>query len=108
MRVAVVVGLLVGCHSNHPATNDAPGGGGSDAAIASDAPAPRGTMTATVYGEGVFQPQGMPLAGVFVYFVEPDQTSTEIITGSDGVATMQAPDNTAVWIIRRRGSTNYD
>ena len=114
MRVAVVVGLLAACHGSHPATGDAGGPGGGDAMIiqdaaldASDAPS-RGTITVTVYGDGLDRDPGVPVPGATVYFVSPDNTSTSVITGSDGVATAQEPNNTTVWVIHHDGTNNYD
>jgi len=69
--------------------------------------APRGTITVTVYGDGVDRSPGMPVPGASVYFVEPDNTTTAITTGSDGVATAQEPDNTTVWIVHHDSSTTY-
>jgi hypothetical protein len=45
--------------------------------------------------------------GASVYFVEPDQTVTNVTTGTDGVATAQEPDNTTVWIVHHDNTSNY-
>jgi hypothetical protein len=68
---------------------------------------PRGLITVTVYGDGVDRNPGVPVPGAYVYFVEPDNTVTEITTGLDGIATALEPDNTTVWIIHRASSTDY-
>ena len=65
----------------------------------------RGPITARVYGDGVDFPAGMPLAGAEVFFVEPDGTVTDVVTGLDGIATVIAPDNTTLWILHRDSST---
>ena len=67
----------------------------------------RGTITVTVYADGVDGNPGAPLAGAHVYFVEPDNTTTTVLTGADGVATAQKPDNTTVWVVHRHGTTNF-
>jgi hypothetical protein len=109
MRYAVVVGVLAACGGGHPATGD----GGGDATTTHDA-APdvvdataRGPITVTVYGDGLDRNQGVLVPGADVYFVEPDQTTTRVITGTDGVATAVLPNNTTVWVVHRDGSTSY-
>lgn len=109
MRLGVVVGLAAACHGGNPATTDASSPGGDappmiDAAI--DA-IPRGTITVTVYGTGVDRNPGVPVPGATVDFVEPDQTTTTITTGNDGIATAQVPDNTTIWIAHHNGSSIY-
>ncbi len=106
MRVVVVVGFLVACHSNHLATGDAPGSGDGDAAAVDGAPA-RGTITVTVYGDYGDRGPGELVPGADVYFVEPDSTTTHVRTGADGVATAQEPNNTTIWIVHHDGSTSY-
>jgi hypothetical protein len=76
------------------------------AADALDA-SPRGTITVTVYGDGQDRNPGVLVPGADVYFVEPDNTTTKIVTGSDGVATAQEPDHTTVWVVHRDGTNNF-
>jgi hypothetical protein len=88
------------------ATTDASGSAGTDAAFDAVDATPRGLITVTVYGDGVDGNPGVPVPGANVYFVEPDGTITEVVTGTDGIATAVEPDNTTVWIVHHEGSTN--
>lgn len=113
MRCAVaVVWALGACHgSGGPAIGDA----SHDAPTAQDAPtdmrtidaAELGPITVTVYGDGVDHQQANPVPGVDVYFVEPGDVVTKLITGMDGVAVAQVHNNTTVWVVHRDGSTGY-
>lgn len=86
---------------------DASGPVGSDAAPMRDA-APdgvsRGPITVTVYGDGVDRSVYMPVPGADVYFVEPDGTTTTVVTGTDGVAIAEEPNNTTVWVVHHDSS----
>jgi hypothetical protein len=112
MRFVVVAGLVTACHGGHPATVDGGGDGSvTDAAhdgVVDTIDAPRrGPITVTVYGDGQDRNPGVLVPGASVYFVEPDQTVTNITTGTDGVATAQEPDNTTVWIVHHDSTSSY-
>lgn len=111
MRWAVVVGLVGACHGGSSVTGDA-AGSAVDARSSDAAPdvldaATRGPITVTVYGDGVDANRGVPVGGVNVYFVEPDQTVTDIVTGIDGVATTLAANDTTVWVVHHEGSSYF-
>lgn len=111
MRAVVVVGLLGACHGSHPAAGDAAALG--DTAVTRDAPpdmldaSTRGPITVTAYGNGIVGQAGNPAAGVNVYFVEPNGTVTNVVTGTDGIATALEPDDTTAWVVYRESSTDY-
>jgi hypothetical protein len=113
MRLVVLGGLIAACHGGNKATGDASGSAGGDAPPTADAApdavdaTPRGLITVTVYGDGVDRNPGTPVPGANVYFVEPDQTVTEVVTGTDGIATALEPDNTTVWIVHHESSIGY-
>ena len=108
MRVVVVLVLVAACHSNHPAMGDAQAGG-SDATASPDGAldAPRGTITVTVYGDGVDRGPGEIVPGADVYLVAPDGTTTHVTTDANGVATAQEPDDTTVWIVHQSISSSF-
>lgn len=111
MRLVVVVGLVAACHGGQAAKSDAAGGAGGDAMrdAARDVPdaSDRGPITVTAYGDGIVGQAGTPAAGVNVYFVEPNGAVTNVVTGTDGVATALEPNNTTAWVVYRESSSNY-
>lgn len=67
----------------------------------------RGPITVTAYGNGIVGQAGNPAAGVNVYFVEPNGTVTDVVTGTDGIATALEPNDTTAWVVYRESSTGY-
>ena len=108
MRCVVVVVALAGCHADakQPAVADASHDAARDRDAAPDTVV-RGPITVTVYGDGVDGRQASPVKGADVYFVEPGDVVTKLITGMDGVAVAQEPNDTTVWVVHHDSSSSY-
>ncbi|HUJ62738.1 MAG TPA: hypothetical protein VLX92_29750 [Kofleriaceae bacterium] len=114
LRASVALLVVAACHHGNPATPDASGGqdatavdAAQDATTDSAGCVSCGAITVTVYGGVIVGRSGTLLANIPVYFVWPDQTTHEVTTGSDGVATAVAPDDTEVVIVYEQSSTAY-
>lgn len=99
MRSALLALLLVACKSSAnqaPDASVAPDSPSGDAPFDSNACGSCGPITVTLYSYGQSPPG--PLVGADVYFIAPDHTYQEILTGSDGKAIATTPDGTEVMV----------
>jgi hypothetical protein len=109
----LVVVSLCACGSSHsPIVPDA--GSGSNHVDApsghKDAPsvdAANSRITVTVYGDGTDAAAGTLVTGVSVYFTAPDATVQVATTGSDGVASVEAPNGAAALVARQYSATQW-
>ena len=66
-----------------------------------------GSITVTVYGDGTVGQLGATVAGIDVWFVWPDLTTSKVTTDSSGVAIGTGPDGTDVMVVRQEATQHW-